>query len=118
MKVLRASGMGFCFGVRRAIEIMERKAQEGPIQSLGTIVHNRQVAEHLATLGVSVIGHVEEAETQALAITSHGVGPETIEKAKTRGLTVIDTTCPFVRKAQLVAKSLSASRFRVWVFGY
>lgn len=117
MEIVLAEEMGFCFGVRRAINMMQKKAQSGPVQSLGTIVHNSQVAERLSEIGVNVIENLDHADDRLLAITSHGVGPEIIESAKTKGLAIVDTTCPFVRKAQLAAKALASAGFKVCVFG-
>jgi len=118
MEILKAREMGFCFGVRRAINIMERAAQErGPIESLGAIVHNRQVVDMLAQRGITVIDELEDSSCNIVAITSHGVGPEVPETARNMGLTVIDTTCPFVRKAQAAGKKLVGEGFRVVIFG-
>jgi len=118
MEILKAREMGFCFGVRRAINIIERAAQEqGPIESLGAIVHNRQVMEMLARRGITIIDDLEESSCNTLAITSHGVGPEVRERAQNMGLSIIDTTCPFVRKAQDAAKKLADHGFGVVIFG-
>ena len=118
MEVERASEMGFCFGVKRAIELVERAARErGPLQTLGALVHNRQVVDKLAWCGVSVATSLDEIQGSIVAITSHGVGLEVMEQVKSRGLEVIDATCPFVRKAQVVAQRLGKAGFWVLVFG-
>jgi 4-hydroxy-3-methylbut-2-enyl diphosphate reductase len=118
MEIEKASEMGFCFGVRRAIDIVEKAASEkGPLQTLGALVHNRQVVEKLASGGVSVALSLDEVEGDIIAIASHGVDPGTIEQAQARGFEIIDATCPFVRKAQVVANRLGKAGFGVLVFG-
>ena len=118
MKVLKASEMGFCFGVRRAVEMMEREAQTGrPIASLGSVVHNPQVVGRLREQGVDVARALDEIGGRRLAITAHGVGPGVLEEARARGLEVVDTTCPIVTRAQQWAKRLLEDGFAVIVFG-
>ncbi len=118
MEVEKASEMGFCFGVRRAIDLVERAARErGPLQTLGALVHNRQVVDRLAGCGVSVAASLDDLQCDIIAITSHGVSPEVMEQVKSRGFEVIDATCPFVRKAQVVAQRLGEEGFWVLVFG-
>ncbi|MCJ7523528.1 MAG: 4-hydroxy-3-methylbut-2-enyl diphosphate reductase [Dehalococcoidia bacterium] len=118
MEIERASEMGFCFGVRRAIELVEKAVGErGPLQTLGALVHNRQVVDRLELCGVSVAASLDELQGNIVAIASHGVGPEGMEQVRIRGFEVIDATCPFVRKAQVVAKRLGKAGFWVLVFG-
>ena len=118
MEIERASEMGFCFGVRRAIELVERAASErGPLRTLGPLVHNQQVVDRLARSGITVAESLDDVRGDPVAITSHGVGPEVIREMEARGLAVIDATCPFVRKAQAAAQKLGEEGFRVLVFG-
>jgi 4-hydroxy-3-methylbut-2-enyl diphosphate reductase len=118
MEVEKASEMGFCFGVKRAIRLVEKAARErGQLQTLGALVHNRQVVDRLASCGVSVAENLDEMKNNIVAITSHGVGPEIMDEVAARGLEVIDATCPFVRKAQVVSKRLGNAGFWVLVFG-
>jgi len=118
MEIEKAAELGFCFGVRRAIQLVEKAAQErGPIQTIGALVHNRQVVEKLAKQGVSVAANLDEVQGNIVAIASHGTGPEVIKQMKARGLEVIDATCPFVRKAQVAAQRLGKEGFWVLVFG-
>lgn len=118
MKIEKAAEMGFCFGVRRAIDLVEKAAQEhGPLQTLGALVHNRQVVDRLSECGVSIAENLNEIQGDTVAIASHGTGPEVMKLIKARGLKVIDATCPFVRKAQVVAQRLGKDGFVVLVFG-
>lgn len=110
--------MGFCYGVRRAIDILSRAVhQHGPLQGLGAIVHNKQVSQRLAREGITVVESLDDLKGKGVAITTHGVAPEIIVEIEARGLQMVDTTCPFVRQAQRAAKALAEAGFSVIVFG-
>ena len=118
MQIIRASEMGFCFGVRRAVEMMEEAVhQRGPLVSLGSVVHNPQVVEKLRRDGLEVITDVAQAGARPVAVTAHGVGPDVIERLAASGVEVIDTTCPIVTRSQQWAKRLSEEGFAVVIFG-
>lgn len=118
MDVLRAGDMGFCFGVRRAVEMTEKAVAElGQMTSLGSIVHNQQVVDRLRELGVRVIESPGEAEGSPVAITSHGVAPQVLAEIKRLGVKIVDTTCPIVARSQQWAKRLSKDGFTVLIFG-
>lgn len=118
IKIEKAAGIGFCFGVRRAITALEEAAQEqGSIQTLGAVVHNRQVLQRLAGLGVNVAAGLDDVKGRTIAIGAHGVGPEVTAEIRKRDLKIIDTTCRFVHRAQSVAQRLSKSGFFVVVYG-
>lgn len=110
--------MGFCFGVRRAVEMMEEAVHErGPMVSLGSVVHNPQVVEKLRQQGLEVIKDVSQAGGSPVAITAHGVGPQVIRELEERGVEIVDTTCPIVTRSQQWAKRLTEEGFAVVVFG-
>lgn len=114
----QASEIGFCFGVRRAIDILENKVKEyGKVESLGAVVHNEQVMQNLAEKGISVIQSVEDIRGRAAAISAHGVSPEIEAELKEKKIEIIDTTCPFVKRAQLSARKLAEAGFFVVVYG-
>ena len=118
MQIEKAAEIGFCTGVRRAINMIEKAAKElGPLQTLGPIVHNQQVVDRLAEHGVTVAESLNQLKREILCISSHGVGPQTIKETEARGIRIIDTTCPFVRRSQVAAKRLANSGFSVIVFG-
>jgi 4-hydroxy-3-methylbut-2-enyl diphosphate reductase len=118
IEILTASDMGFCFGVRRAVEMTEKAAAElGQISSLGSIVHNQQVVDRLHRLGVDVISALDEADGRPVAITSHGVAPQVLREIERLGLPIIDTTCPMVTRSQRWAQRLSSDGFTVIIFG-
>ncbi|MGD0205140.1 MAG: 4-hydroxy-3-methylbut-2-enyl diphosphate reductase [Dehalococcoidia bacterium] len=118
MEILLAKEMGFCWGVRRAIGMMEKAASEhGQVISLGPIVHNPQVVAALAEKGVQVTNSIDGVSGVPLAIAAHGVGPKVLEEAKAKGLDIIDTTCPIVTRSQRCAKKMAADGFTVIVYG-
>lgn len=110
--------MGFCYGVRRAIEMLEKAAQDyGSLETLGPVVHNEQVSKRLDKLGIHVVTKIQEITCPVVAISSHGISPETESDLRSRAVTVIDTTCPFVRRAQIAARRLADAGFLVIVYG-
>jgi 4-hydroxy-3-methylbut-2-enyl diphosphate reductase len=119
MEVFLAENSGFCFGVKRAIKIAFQTAREGhgSVFTYGSLIHNPQVVEELEKKGVRPIDSLQEMEEGTVIIRSHGVPPRIISEAKSRGITVVDATCPFVRKAQELASSLQSEGYRVVVVG-
>lgn len=118
MKIEKADKTGFCFGVRRAIDIIEAAAREyGGVETLGQLVHNQQVLERLAEIGVKVINDVGAIKGDTVAISTHGVSPEVEADIRARQIGVIDTTCPYVHRAQLVARRLAEAGFLVVIYG-
>ena len=118
MQIIRAKEMGFCFGVRRAVDMMEEAVRErGPMVSLGSVVHNPQVVENLHNSGLQVITDVKQAGDKPVAITAHGVSQKVIRDLEENGVDIIDTTCPIVTRSQQWAKRLSEEGFAVVIFG-
>ncbi len=107
MEVLLAEEYGFCFGVERAVEMVEEAVTEGvrPIRSLGPLIHNAQEMERLGEKGVSTIDSPEEADDDTIAvIRAHGVTPQVQRDLEQRAAQVIDATCPFVTRVQHLAE--------------
>jgi len=118
VKVEKARALGSCFGVRRAIKIIEKAAKEHQeIATLGPIVHNRLVVAKLTDIGVKVINELDQVQDRVIAITSHGAPPQLLSQIQARKLRVIDTTCPIVRSAQKAAKKLAQAGLCVIIFG-
>ena len=116
MSVTVAKSAGFCFGVNRAVELVEKMAAEGgSVATLGPIIHNRHVVEKFQRLGVKVIERPEEAEAgMTVIIRSHGVAREVLQKLEQRDLTVVDATCPFVKRIHdIVSKAEQEGRLPV-----
>ncbi len=91
--------------------------ERGPLQTLGPAVHNRQVVEKLAGMGVTVAGGLDKITGTTVAVSSHGVSPTTLEEVAKRGLQLVDTTCPIVHRAQVAARRLAKAGFLVVIFG-
>lgn len=109
---------GFCPGVRRAVETVEEHLREqGPLATLGAIVHNTRVVDRLASLGAQGVRSLDEASASAVAITAHGTGPAVVEEIRRRGLGLVDTTCPIVKRAQEAVHRLSEAGFTVLIYG-
>jgi (E)-4-hydroxy-3-methyl-but-2-enyl pyrophosphate reductase len=107
MEVLLAEEYGFCFGVERAVEMVEEAVAEGvrPIRSLGPLIHNAQEMERLGEKGVSTIDSPGEADDDTIAvIRAHGVTPQVQRDLEQRAAQVIDATCPFVTRVQHLAE--------------
>ena len=118
MEVILAEHLGFCYGVKRAIEIARQNAStDGTSSTLGPIIHNPQMVERLRNEGVGTVGSLDEMEDGLVIIRSHGVGPKVYEEAESRGLELVDATCPHVKKAQLSAKLLSEEGYTVVIVG-
>jgi 4-hydroxy-3-methylbut-2-enyl diphosphate reductase len=118
LRIEKAGGVGFCFGVKRAVDILERVAGElGGVETLGAVVHNQQVLKRLAGIGVRVAKGVNDIQGDTVVISAHGVNPQLEEEARTRHIKLVDTTCPFVRRAQVAARRLAESGFFVVIYG-
>jgi len=119
MQVVKADVLGFCFGVRRAVTMIETELEKnGPLCTLGAIVHNTHVVEGLTRKGGRLVRGLDEVmPNEAVAITAHGAGEEVYAAIRERNLRLIDTTCPIVRRAQQTAASLVREGFFVIVYG-
>ncbi len=118
LRVEKAAGIGFCFGVRRAIDTLEKVARKrGSVEALGAVVHNRQVMKRLADIGVRVANNVDDIQGNTVAIGAHGVSPQLEDEIRARHTEIIDTTCPFVHRAQVAARRLARSGFLVIIYG-
>ena len=118
MKIEKADKTGFCFGVKRAIDIIEEAAREhGGVETLGQLVHNQQVLQRLADIGVKVVENADSIQGDTVAISAHGISPELEAEIRDRHISLIDTTCPFVHRAQLVARRLAESGYFIVIYG-
>jgi len=119
VEVRVASDAGYCYGVERALRMTSKASTEcdGPIYTLGPIIHNPQVVQQFVRDGVAPVENVAEVLEGTIIVRTHGVDPLVIEEASERGLRVIDATCPFVAKAQKKAAELVAGGYRVFIVG-
>jgi len=118
MKIEKTGEIGFCFGVKRAIDILEKVARErGVVETLGAVVHNQQVLQRLAETGVRIAQGVDDIGGDVVAISSHGVSPQIEEEIRARHIDIINTTCPFVHRIQTAARRLAQTGFFVIIYG-
>lgn len=118
MQVRLAQEMGLCFGVRRAIQLVDRLVADGQrVAILGPLVHNPQVLASLKARGVETVDSIDEVRGGTVVVPSHGAPPEVFEAARSKGLDVVDATCPHVKLAQRAAKTLAGAGFDVIVMG-
>ena len=104
MSVRVAKSAGFCFGVSRAVELVEQAAQAGKkVATLGPIIHNRHVVDKFEKMGVRVIDTPEEAlPGETVIIRSHGVSRGVYERLERQNVEIIDATCPFVKRIHTI----------------
>lgn len=121
MKIITAKRAGFCFGVKRAIDItfdMAKKEKKG-LYTLGPIIHNPQVIAKLEQEGISPL-EVDDLDTKkisSLIIRTHGISCQTYDTIAAQGIKIIDATCPFVKNAQHYAKLLKENGYQVVILG-
>lgn len=108
MKVTLAKSAGFCFGVKRAVEMVYKEAETGKkVYTLGPIIHNEQVVQDLEQKGVRVINTPEElskAEDATVIIRSHGISADVYHQLEDKKVRIVDATCPFVSKIHRIVE--------------
>lgn len=119
MRLFVAKSAGFCFGVRRAMDMALEAAKKHPkdLYTLGPLIHNPQAVKFLETLGVKVKNRIEDISKGTVIFRSHGVSLSDLMKAKEKKLHIINATCPIVRKAQFYAKFLYRQGHTVLIVG-
>ena len=120
-KVLLAAPRGYCAGVDRAVEIVERALQRfgAPVYVRKQIVHNSHVVADLESKGAVFVEELAEVPTGATAVLSaHGVAPEVYEQGRARNLRVIDATCPLVTKVHNEAKKFARDGYHIVLIGH
>lgn len=121
MNVTVAKSAGFCFGVRRAVDLVYEQAEtDGALYTYGPIIHNEEVVRDLEARGVRVIRSLEELSALPkgrVIIRSHGVGRTEQEQLTSAGFTVLDATCPFVKKIHRIVAEHSAAGEHIIIIG-
>lgn len=114
-----AEHAGACYGVNRALELARGCALEHaePVHTLGPLIHNPIVVEELAEQGVGLSQSLDEIDRGSVIIRSHGVVPQVIEDARARGLSVVDATCPYVKKVHKAASNLVHEGYDLIIVG-
>lgn len=119
MQVLLADEYGFCFGVERAVDMVEEAVNEGDtVRTLGPLIHNEQEMNRLGQYGVTTIAEpVQIKRGETAVIRAHGVTPEVQKELEERASKVVDATCPFVTRVQKLAARAAAENRHVVVVG-
>ena len=122
MKVTVAESAGFCFGVKRAVEMVyEEAAKGGNVYTLGPIIHNEQVVNDLASKGVRVIDEPAELEQisgeATVIIRSHGISGQTYRRLQQYPVKIVDATCPFVGKIHRIVAEKSQQGYQIVIIG-
>jgi 4-hydroxy-3-methylbut-2-en-1-yl diphosphate reductase len=119
--IRKAVHAGYCWGVERALDIVNHTAEthtDVPVRTLGPIIHNPQVVQSLTEKGVHAIDSLAEMSGGGtVIIRTHGVAPEVYQQAESNGLTVVDATCPLVTLVQNKAKQLVNEGYHLVIFG-
>lgn len=122
MKIIAAKRAGFCFGVRRAIDIAfdVAKRKKRGVFTFGPLIHNPQVIEKLKEVGVIPIIRLKDLgrrDVKAIIIRTHGIPFQKMQVLFQKGYEIVDATCPFVKKAQQYAKLLQEEGYQVLILG-
>lgn len=116
-----AAHAGTCYGVQRALDMAlaaaPRAGESAQVHTLGPLIHNPIVVRELAEAGVGLAETLDDAATGTVIIRAHGVVPQVIDAARERDLTVVDATCPYVKKVHVAAERLVREGYRVIVVG-
>jgi (E)-4-hydroxy-3-methyl-but-2-enyl pyrophosphate reductase len=119
MKIIIAKHMGFCGGVRRAVDIARKTAESagGTVATWGPLIHNPQVVGRLEEAGVRVAERDEDLRGGAFVVSAYGVEHTVLDAARARGMTIVDATCPVVIRAHALAEKLAAEGYQVICVG-
>jgi 4-hydroxy-3-methylbut-2-enyl diphosphate reductase len=119
MEIIVASKGGFCFGVKRAVDMTFKLAEEAGsgVFTFGPLIHNPQVINKIIESGISPVDDIHASGIKTLIIRTHGVPPEVYDEVANMGYKLVDATCPFVKKAQHYAKTLREEGYQVLIVG-
>jgi len=117
-KIIVARSAGFCFGVRRAIDLAEKTVgRRRRIYTLGPLIHNPQEVKRLCSNGIRSIKNPARLRGATLILRTHGIPAPLMEKLRQRKLNIVDATCPFVKRAQDIVKRLSGGDYHILIVG-
>lgn len=119
MEIVVAKHMGFCGGVKRAVEMARGTAEQtsGPVFTWGPLIHNPQVVDRLQQAGVNVADALEDLQGEAFVVSAYGVDHAVLDAAKSRGMRIVDATCPVVIRAHSLAFKLVEEGYQLVVVG-
>lgn len=119
MEIIIAKHMGFCGGVRRAVEMARSTAETaaGPVATWGPLIHNPQVVDSLQDAGVRVAQDLPDLQGEAFVVSAYGVEHAVLDAATAKGMRIVDATCPVVTRAHSLAFKLVAEGYQLIVVG-
>ena len=117
MRILRATHLGMCFGVRDAIALANHHAEKEPVTVLGELVHNESVLHTLRASGVRFATELADVATSRVLITAHGTSNRALERVRQKGLDVVEATCPLVHHAHRALHELVRAGFYPIIIG-
>lgn len=119
MEIIVAKSAGFCFGVKRAIDIAKESVLANDnVYSIGSIVHNKFVNDELKNMGLKFVENISEIPSGSkVIIRAHGVTPKELNECKERNLDIIDTTCPNVLKIHNIVEEYSKAGYKIIIIG-
>ncbi|MCH5266773.1 MAG: 4-hydroxy-3-methylbut-2-enyl diphosphate reductase [Lachnospiraceae bacterium] len=122
MEVTLAKSAGFCFGVKRAVDMVYNEVEKGnPVYTLGPIIHNEQVVADLEAKGVKVVSDVEELpegeKNATVVIRSHGISKDIFQRLQEKNMQIADATCPFVGKIHRIVEEKYREGHQIIIIG-
>ena len=120
MEVKIAKNAGFCFGVKRAMQMASDELDDKSTQvySLGPLIHNKQAVNKYEEKGLKVVEEIENIPSnERVIIRSHGVGENIYNEAETKSVKIVDTTCPFVKKIHKIVNDFSKKGYKIIIIG-
>jgi len=118
MRINVAKSAGFCFGVKRAIELaLKAASNERDVRMLGDIVHNEEVVKQINKAGIKRIKTLSEGKGKTLLIRAHGAASNIYKKAEKLGYKIIDATCPMVKEIHNIGKDLEKKGYKIIIIG-
>ncbi|HSW58091.1 MAG TPA: 4-hydroxy-3-methylbut-2-enyl diphosphate reductase [Dehalococcoidales bacterium] len=117
-KITKLKEVGFCYGVKRAIDLMTQTAAENrAVDCLGELVHNPPVMQKLHSMGIRIIKSAAEIASPVAAISAHGVSPQIEAEMRSKPVKILDTTCPSVKAVQKAVARLVKNGYFIILFG-
>jgi 4-hydroxy-3-methylbut-2-enyl diphosphate reductase len=117
MRIIRATHLGMCFGVRDAIALAFEQAEAGPLTILGDLVHNPAVLSALEARGIAMAREAAHVTTPTVMVTAHGTSERNLASTRALGLTVVEATCPLVRVAHRAVAAFARDGYHVVIVG-
>lgn len=117
MKVILDEQAGFCFGVKRASELLFSEKAKGKVQVYGELIHNRDYLDHLKEKKIETITDFDKLDGDTVVIRAHGIKKAEEEALRAKVKNVVDATCPFVKKIQLLVDKYQKEGYKILILG-